>query len=47
MEHGAYGSLSHLKRQLINQDFFDETIHFASDLFRNKKGSKKLNSRKK
>ena len=36
-EHGAYGSLSHFKRQLNNQEFFDETIHFASDLFRNKK----------
>ena len=30
-------SLSHFKRQLHNHEFFDETFHFASDLFKNKK----------
>ena len=36
-EHDAYGSLSQFKRQLMNQEFFDESIHFASDLFGKKK----------
>ena len=30
-------SISHFKRQLISQEFFDETFHFISDLFSNKK----------
>ena len=32
-EHYGCGCLSHFKRQLINQEFFDETIHFASEIF--------------
>ena len=36
-EHDDLCSLSHFKRQLINQEFFDETFHFSSDLFKNKK----------
>ena len=36
-EHYGSGCLSHFKRQLINQEFFDETIHFASELFSDEK----------
>ena len=36
-EHDGLRALSHFKRQLNNQEFFDETFHFVSDLFRNKK----------
>ena len=36
-EHDGLTALSHFKRQSINQEFFDETFHFADNLFRNKK----------
>ena len=36
-EHDGFSSISHFKHQLINQKFFDETFHFASDLHGKKK----------
>ena len=32
-EHDGLSSISHFKRHLINQEYFDETFYFASDLF--------------
>ena len=32
-EHHGLSAISHFKRHLSNQEFFDETFHFVSDLF--------------
>ena len=32
-EHDELSSISHFKRHLINQEYFDETFYFESDLF--------------
>ena len=36
-EHDGLSSISHFKRHFINQECFDETFYFASDLFGKKK----------
>ena len=32
-EHDGLSSISHFKQHLINQEYFDETFYFESDLF--------------